>query len=589
MMRRQTIQTIAAVLSMLAPFADVPHAHAQFAAPEGSSGLAAKPLVTARRQMVVAAHPLAADAGLEILNAGGTAVDAMIATQLVLNLVEPQSSGLGGGAFLLTWTPATGALKSYDGRETAPAAATPSHFMLADGARLPYRDVAFSGRSVGVPGVMHLMETAYKVHGRLPWARLFEPAIKLAEAGFPVSARLHTLLQGAGAIQDQRFAPEARAYFYDANGAPWPVGYLLKNPTFAETLRTLAAQGAGGFYTGPIAAAVVASANAAPGLPSTITLDDLADYKTIEREPVCLPYRSHRICGMGPPSSGALTVGATLALIEPFDLGRAPLLPAALHTIAEAEKLAFADRDFYIGDPGAVTVPAGMLNRAYLNLRRSLIVPDKAMPKATPGEPPGSLPRRAGVDGTIEAAGTSHLSIVDAAGNAVALTTTIEQAFGSHRWAAGFLLNNQLTDFSFNPTDAVGRPIANAVAPGKRPRSSMSPTLIFGPDNRLKAVLGSAGGSRILLHVIKAVVGVIDWQLDAQSAVDLPNFGSRNTGVFELETQIAGDLLGKKMQLFGHQIEPSNSASGLHLIVRRSDGTLEGGADARREGLARGN
>jgi gamma-glutamyltranspeptidase / glutathione hydrolase len=586
MLRRQTI---AAVLASLIALVANPRADAQFAAPEGASGLSAKPLVTARRQMVVAAHPLAADAGLEILNAGGTAVDAMIATQLVLNLVEPQSSGLGGGAFLLTWTPATGALKSYDGRETAPATATPGQFMLADGARLPYADAAFSGRSVGVPGVMHLMETAYTVHGRLPWARLFEPAIKLAETGFPVSARLHTLLREASVDNGRRFAPGARAYFLDETGAPWPVGHLLKNPAFAETLRTLAAQGAGGFYTGPIAAAVVAGANAAPGLPAAMTLEDLAGYKTIERDPVCVTYRRHRICGMGPPSSGALTVGATLALIEPFDLGRTPMAPAGLHTIAEAEKLAFADRDFYIGDPGSVTVPAGMLNRAYLTLRRTLIVPDKAMLKASPGEPPGSLPRRAGLDATIEAAGTSHLSIVDAAGNAVALTTTIEQGFGSHRWAAGFLLNNQLTDFSFNPTDADGRPIANAVGPGKRPRSSMSPTLAFGPDNRLKAVLGSAGGSRIILHAVKTIVGVIDWQLDAQSAVDLPNFGSRNSGVFELETQVAGGLLGKKMQLYGHQVEPSNSASGLHLIIRRPDGTLEGGADARREGLARGN
>ncbi len=558
---------------------------AQLAAPEGNSGLIAKPLVTARRQMVVAAHPLAADAGAEILAAGGTAVDAMIAAQLVLGLVEPQSSGLGGGAFLLTWNPVRGELKSYDGRETAPAAATAADFLSADGKPMPFFEAALGGRSIGVPGVMALLETAYTAHGRLPWARLFTRAIALAEEGFPVSARLHALL--AGEAGGAAFAPAARAYFFDAAGAPWPVGHLLKNPEYAATLRLLAVQGAGGFYTGPVAAAVVEAATHAPKHPSAMTLDDLAAYKAVARAPLCFPYRRHRICSMGPPSSGALTVGATLGLVAPFDLGRVPMAPAALHLIGEAEKLAFADRDQFIADPAFVAAPVGMIDPVYLARRRPLIDPAKAMQKAPPGTPPGLAGKRAGIDATVEAAGTSHLSIIDAAGNAVALTTTIEQGFGSHRWAAGFLLNNQLTDFSFRPVDDAGAAIANAVGPGKRPRSSMAPTFVFAPGGRLRAVLGSAGGSRIILHVVKAIVGVVDWQLDAQSAVDLANFGSRN-GPFEIETAVAGELLGAKLRLSGQDVQTSNTASGLHIIVRRPDGTLEGGADARREGVARG-
>jgi gamma-glutamyltranspeptidase / glutathione hydrolase len=564
-------------------------AQAQFAAPEGTSGLQAKPLVTARKQMVVAAHPLAAEAGLEILNAGGSAVDAMIATQLVLNLVEPQSSGLGGGAFLLTWNSLRSELKGYDGRETAPAAATPANFLKADGTPLPFPEASVSGKSIGVPGVMHMLESAYKAHGRLPWARLFEPAIKLAETGFPLSARLNTLLASPELGGAASFDPAARAYFFDDTGKRHAAGHILRNPEFAVTLRILAEQGAGGFYSGSIAEAVVKSATQAPTHPSGMTLADLSTYQSIPRAPLCFSYRRHRICSMGPPSSGALTVGATLRLVEAYDLGKTPMAPSALHLIAEAEKLAFADRDQYIADPAFTTQSPGMLDAFYQGRRRVLIKRDTAMGKALPGEPPGYFPKRAGLDATIEAAGTSHLSIVDAQGNAVALTTTIENGFGSHRWAAGFLLNNQLTDFSFLPTDASGRAIANAVGPGKRPRSSMSPTFVFGPNGKLKAVLGSAGGSRIILHAVKTIVGIVDWGLDAQSAVDLPNFGSRNAGPFELETKVAGELLGAKLALFGHQVVNVDATSGLHVIIRRPDGLLEGGADARREGVARGD
>ncbi len=583
-MRARFLWVLSAGLAM-----SVPSAHAQLAAPEGTSGLQAKPLVTARRQMVVAAHPLAVDAGLEILTAGGSAVDAMIATQLVLNLVEPQSSGLGGGAFLLTWNPVRGELKSYDGRETAPAAATPELFLNADGSPMPYPEASTGGKAVGVPGLMQLLETAYKAQGRLPWGRLFEPAIKLAEGGFPISARLNTLLGSAETGGAASFDPAARAYFFDDAGKPRPVGHVLKNTQFATSLRTLAAQGASGFYNGPIADAVVKAVTDAPVHPGAMTRTDLLTYVARERAPFCWSYRRHRICSMGPPSSGALTVGATLRLVEAYDLGRTPMTPQALHLIAEAEKLAFADRDQYIADPGFTTQSSGMLDAFYLGRRRALIKRETAMPKAAPGGPPGYGLKRAGLDATLEAAGTSHLSIIDAQGNAVSLTTTIEQGFGSHRWAAGFLLNNQMTDFSFRPTDADGRAIANAVGPGKRPRSSMAPTFVFAPNGRLKAVIGSAGGSRIILHVVKAVVGIVDWGLDAQSAVDLANFGSRNTGPFELEGRVAGELLGAKLELFGHQIVNVDAASGLHVIVRRPDGLLEGGADARREGVARGN
>ena len=556
--------------------------------PEAASGIAAKPLVTAKRQMVVAANPLAADAGLEILRAGGSAVDAAIATQLVLNLVEPQSSGIGGGAFMLHWTNATRQLKSYDGRETAPQAADPKQFLNADGTPKSFPAAILGGTSTGVPGTIALLETAYKSHGRLPWARLFEPAIKLADAGFAVSPRLNALLSDPMSGGPNAFDATARDYFFDAGGKPWPAGHVLKNPALAATLRTLSANGATAFYNGAIAEGIVDTLTHAAIAPSNITSADLAAYRIKQRPPVCTTYRRHRICGMGPPSSGALTVAATLALVEPFDLGSTPMNPAALHLIAEAEKLAFADRDQYIADPDVVPAPMGMIDRRYLAQRRALIRADKAMPFAEAGTPPGIAAKRAGLDATVEAAGTSHVAIIDAAGNAVALTTTIEFAFGAHKLTGGFLLNNELTDFSFKPIDDQGRPIANAVGPGKRPRSSMAPTFVFAPNGRLMAVLGSAGGSEIIPHVVKTIVGLIDWKLDAQSAVDLPNFGSRN-GPFELETKLAGQLLGLKMALYGQAVRPLTAPSGLHAIVRRPNGLLEGGADPRREGVARGD
>jgi gamma-glutamyltranspeptidase/glutathione hydrolase len=556
------------------------------AAPEPPSGLEVKALATAKKFMVAAANPLAVDAGVEILKAGGSAVDAAIAVQLVLNLVEPQSSGIGGGAFLVHFDARTGRIRTWDGRETAPAAAKPDRLMRPDGGQRGFNEAVFGGQSVGTPGVVALLVETHRRLGKLPWARLFQPAIRIADDGFEVSRRLNMLLTTLG---PQNFDATARAYFFDEAGAPRPVGHLLKSPAFAQTLRAIAANGADGFYKGPVAEAVVKAVREAPNHQGDITLQDLAAYRVVEREPVCVSYRRHRICGMGAPSSGMLTMGQTLKLVEPFDLGRNALDDRGMHLIAEAQKLAYADRDRYIADPAFVRVPGGLLDGAYLDARRATIDPAQMrQPVADPGFPPGAGALRAGIDATMESFGTSHLSIVDARGDAVAMTTTIENAFGARLMAAGFLLNNELTDFSFRDRDANGNPIANAVAGGKRPRSSMAPTIVLGPDNKLRAVMGSPGGSRIILYVTKLTVGLIDWKLDAQAAADLPNFGSRNTGDFEIEAALSGALPVAKLRARGHRVTAPDMTSGVHLIVRRPDGTLEGGADPRREGVARG-
>jgi gamma-glutamyltranspeptidase/glutathione hydrolase len=554
------------------------------AAPEAASGFTPKTVAIASRSMVAAAHPAAVDAGLAMLDAGGSAVDAAIAVQLVLNLVEPQSSGIGGGAFLVHYDRVRRAVRTYDGRETAPAAATPTRFLKPDGSPRAFPEAVFGGESVGVPGLVRLLATAHARHGRLPWARLFEPAIALAEAGFPVSPRLNALLAGTAAVN---FDAAARAYFFAADGTPHPVGHILKNPAFAETLRALAAGGADAFYTGPIADALVRTVADAPNHKGDLTLADLAAYKVVERPALCVDYRANRVCGMGPPSSGGIAIAQMLKLVEPTTLGRAPLNPDAVHLIAQAQKLAYADRDLYVADPDQVPVPvAGLVDPRYLAARRAWIDPYRAKARADAGDPPRVV-RRAGLDETRESVGTSHISIVDAAGNAVSMTTTIENGFGSRLMTGGFLLNNQLTDFSFRPVDAAGLPIANAVAPGKRPRSSMAPTLVLFPDGRVRAVLGSPGGSRIPLYTAKALIGLLDWQLDPQTAVDLPNFGSRN-GPLELERGMASLLLKAQMLDRGHEVVDPDMTSGLHVILRRADGTLLGAADPRREGAAKG-
>ncbi len=584
--------------SLLGAPAPAPAQRTQIA-PEAATGHAQKPLAHARSYMVSAANPLAVEAGTQMLQEGGSAVDAAIAVQLVLNLVEPQSSGIGGGAFLLHWDAAAKQLKTYDGRETAPAAARPDRF-LRHGQPMPFDEAVHSGLSIGVPGLVRLLEEAHRQHGKLPWPRLFAPAISLAENGFPVSPRLNLLLTWMGA---ENFGPAARQLFFDEHGGARPAGFKLTNPAFADTLRQIAEAGSRAFYSGPVADAIVAAAAGAPNFPGDVTVSDLAGYTTKERPPVCIDYRRYRVCGMGPPSSGGIAVAQTLKLLEPFDLGRGPeaaLNPRAMHLIAEAEKLAFADRNRYLADPEFVKVPDTLLDPAYLEERRKLIDPSSAMPRPGPGLPPGAERQAFGTDATRESVGTSHISIVDSAGNAVSMTTTIESAFGSRVLAAGFLLNNELTDFSFRPRDAEGRPVANAVASGKRPRSSMAPTIVFDEDGRLKAVLGSPGGSRIILYVVKALVALIDWDMDAQAAAALVNFGSRGDA-FEIEYDPATDWralirpwlstpsLWQAMRLrpFGHDIAPDLLTSGLHIVVVGQDG-LEGGADPRREGMASG-
>lgn len=554
------------------------------AAPELGTGFATKPRVTANRFMVVAANPLAVDAGYAMLAQGGSAIDAAIAVQLVLNIVEPQSSGMGGGAFLLHYARASRRLTTYDGRERAPAAARAERFFNADGTVRAFPNAVFGGLSVGVPGVVRLMATTHQAHGRLPWDALFVPAIKHAREGFAVSGRLHALLKAQGATA---FEAKARELYFAPDGAPHPIGHNLKNPEFAATLDVIARQGADAFYNGPIAAAIVAAVRDAPNHHGDLTIADLANYRVAVRRPECAIYRKLRICGMGPPSSGGIAVLQTLKLIEPFDLGTEPLNAEALHVIAEAQKLAYADRDRFIGDPDFVAVPQGLLNRDYLTARRSMIRRDKVMPKAEPGNPPGAVDQRAGLDTTIESPGTSHISIIDGRGNAVAMTTTIENAFGSRILAAGFLLNNQLTDFAFNPRDSQDRPLANAIAPGKRPRSSMAPMIAVDRVGRVRIVTGSPGGSRIILYVVKTIVGIVDWKLDAQKAADLANFGSRN-GPLEIEATAVGISAWRQIALKGHSVRHEEMTSGVHSIVRLKSGKLEAGIDPRREGAARG-
>jgi gamma-glutamyltranspeptidase/glutathione hydrolase len=552
-------------------------------APEAGTGWGETQTATATRFMVTAANPLAVAAGVEILKAGGSAVDAAIAVQLVLNVVEPQSSGIGGGGFLVHFTKADGSLTTFDGRETAPMSATPERFLLPDGSARGFDEAVLSGLSTGTPGLLRMLELAHKRFGKLAWKRLFEPAIRVAEDGFPVSTRLNLLLYIEG---PDAFDSEAQALYFSPSGWPRGIGSILRNPALAATLRTVADQGVDVFYRGLLAEAIVADAKGAPTVAGDLTAADLAAYRAIERAAVCAPYRGYRVCGMGPPSSGGTTVGATLALLDGLEVGREALDRAGVGLIAEAEKLAYADRDRYLADPDFVAVPPGLLDPSYIAERRRLIDPDAPRPKAEAGTPPLKSGALFGVDNTLERSGTTHLSVVDPQGNAVALTSSIEGVFGSHRMVEGFFLNNQLTDFAFKPVDKDGRPVANRVEGGKRPRSSMAPTIVLDAQGRLFMVTGSPGGSRIILYVVKSIVCVIDWQCSAKQAAELVNFGSRN-GPLEVESGLAGARLGMAMWIRGHKISPQLMTSGLHIILARDDG-YEGAADPRREGIAVG-
>ena len=548
------------------------------APPAGDAGAPA-----GARQMVAAANPIAAEAGLAMLRAGGSAVDAAIAAQMVLNLVEPQSSGIGGGGFLLHFAAAGGAIDAYDGRETAPAAATPDMFLDPQGEPMAFDDAVVGGLSVGVPGTLRLLELAHREHGRLPWARLFEPAIELADRGFAVSPRLAKLI-----AEDEflRTDPAAAAYFYDAAGAARPAGAVLRNPDFAATLRTVAAGGADAFYRGPIARDIVAAVRGAPGNPGRLTESDLAEYRAKARPALCRPYRRWTVCGMPPPTSGGVATLQILGLLEGFDL--AALDPAsfeAVHLIAEASRLAFADRNRYLADDDFVAVPVGeLLSETYLRRRAEAISPARSLGVAEPGRFGGDI-AWATPPAAPEPPSTSHLSVVDAAGNAVSFTSSIEGAFGSRLMVRGFLLNNQLTDFAFRP-ERNGMPVANRVEPGKRPRSSMAPTLVLDGGGWLRLVAGSPGGASIIGYVVKAIVAVLDWNLDPQAAVALPNFVNRN-GATILEADTAVAAIGPILEALGHEVEPREMTSGLHVIAVTPAGLL-GGADPRREGVALG-
>ncbi|MBI5499056.1 MAG: gamma-glutamyltransferase [Deltaproteobacteria bacterium] len=559
-------------------------------APEPSSGWTDKPGWTAEHWMVAAANPLAAKAGAEMLRDGGSAIDAAIAVELVLTLVEPQSSGIGGGAFLLHWDGRT--VTAWDGRETAPAAASETLF-LRDGKPMEPYDGIVGGRSVGVPGLLRMLEAAHRRFGKLAWGRLFEPAIEVAENGFAVSPRLATLLAAEKHLSAD---PAARAYFYDADGRPRTAGAVLRNPELAAVLRELAARGADAFYTGSIAEAVVAKVRNHPANPGLLTPADLADYRPKERTPLCFDYRRWRVCGFPPPSSGGIAVGQMLGILGTTDIAAHPpkrspsggwtLDPLAVHLFAEAGRLAYADRARYLADPDFIEVPvAGLLDPAYL-VERAALIGDRSLDVAPPGTPPAALVAH-GADRSADLPSTSQISVVDAQGNTLSLTATIEDGFGSRQMVLGFLLNNQLTDFSFAPADDAGRPIANRVQPGKRPRSSMSPLLVFDrADGRFLMTLGSPGGSAIINYVAKVLVATLDWDLDVQTAVSLPNFGSRN-GPTELEAGRVDDTLADALRARGHDVVLVELNSGVQAIERTASGWF-GGADPRREGVALG-
>jgi gamma-glutamyltranspeptidase / glutathione hydrolase len=558
-------------------------AAAQAPMPEAASGHQDHRPIFASHDMVVAAHPLAAEAGRDILRAGGNAIDAAIAAALVLNLVEPQSSGVGGGGFLVYYGAAHRTVTTFDGRETAPLAAKPDRFLNADGTPMHFFTAVVGGRSIGTPGYLRMLEMAHAKFGKLPWANLFVPAIKLATDGFPVSDRLHAL-----AAQDPylRQSPSAKGYFYHPDGTPLATGETVKNPQLARVFTEVAMQGATAFYTGPIAkdiARAVASASPAGDL----TADDLAAYRAKEREPVCGPYRAWRVCGMGPPSSGGIALIQLLGMLQRFAPKQLDLpSPGAVHLFAEAGKLAFADRDRYLGDTDFVPAPvAGLLDPHYLAARAKLIDPERdSGAPVPPGDPPQHH-AALGDDASPELPSTSDLAAIDRDGNAVSMTVSIENQFGSRIMVDGFLLNNELTDFSFLP-ERDGKPVANRVQPGKRPRSSMSPTLVFGRHG-LKMIVGSAGGPAIIEDVGKTVVAALDEHLDLQAAVDLPDVGNRNVDT-EIEAGPWAAALAAALTARGHRVRIAPHPSGIAAIEVTGKG-LEGAADSRRDGTGAGD
>lgn len=537
------------------------------------------------RDMIAAANPLAAEAGRDMLRRGGSVVDAAIAAQLVLNLVEPESSGIGGGAIMVLWSAKDRRVTSFDGRETAPAAAKPDRFLDAQGKPLGYFAALLGGRSVGVPGALRMLDLAHRRYGKLPWASLFAPAIRLAENGFPVSAKMHDEL-----ARDRLFpkAGTAHDYFFTEDGNAKPAGTILTNPAFAATLETIAKGGADAFYRGAIAADIAAAVTQAAINPGDMTVADITNYRAKERPPVCGAYRVYRLCGMGPPSSGGVAVLEMLGLLQAFDLRHQENTAEAWNLFAQASRLAYADRDRYIADPDFVPAPIqGLLDRRYLAARSKLIDPAHMPPgPVAAGDPPGRHAANWGRDLTPEFPSTSNLAVIDRDGNALAMTTTIEFAFGAHLMVRGFLLNNELTDFSFVADDN-GRPVANRVEGGKRPRSSMSPTLVFDKSGKLVMSVGSAGGAAIITDVAKTLIAALDWHYGMQRAMDLPNLSNRN-GATELETTPDADALAAALAAEGHEVRRTGRGSGLSGIRVTKQG-FDGAADKRRAGTALGD
>nr|WP_124361170.1 gamma-glutamyltransferase [Pseudomonas sp. R3-52-08] len=557
----------------------------------------------AERHMAAAANPLAAQAGREMLRQGGSAIDAAIAMQAVLTLVEPQSSGIGGGAFIMLWDGAN--VHAYDGRETAPAGATERLFLNADGTPMAFTDAQIGGRSVGTPGVLRALEMAHKQHGHLQWAKLFEPAIRLSEQGFAISPRLHSLIAADRFIAQ---SPDMAAYFLNADGSPKATGTLLKNPALAKVFKRIAKEGPDALYHGPIADEIARKVQGNRNAGS-LTQADLTGYAARERTPLCTDYKHWKVCGMPPPSSGGIAVAQILGTLQALEardprLAIAPMTPIrstspagleptpeAVHLIAEAGRLAFADRALYVADADFTPVPvAGLIAPDYL-AQRAALIGERSMGVAKPGQPAGIRVAYA-PDRSPLRISTSQVVAVDDQGGAVSMTTTVEAAFGSHVMVQGFLLNNQMTDFSFIAEEN-GQPVANRVQPGKRPRSAMAPTLVFDRQSgELLATVGSPGGSQIIEYVSKSLVAMLDWKLDPQAAISLPNFGSRN-GATELEAGLFSPGVKQALKSKGHALSEIDMTSGVQAIVRTRDAqgkvSLSGGADPRREGEALGD
>ncbi|WP_298854787.1 gamma-glutamyltransferase [uncultured Ruegeria sp.] len=538
--------------------------------------------VTSENWMVAAANPLAVEAGAKVLREGGSAADAMVAVQVVLGLVEPQSSGLGGGAFLVWYDAATGQMTTLDGRETAPLAATPTLFHNENGEPQKFFDAVVGGLSVGTPGTPALLEEAHRRWGRSSWPGLFADGIRLADEGFLVSPRLASLVEN-DAERLSRF-PETAAYFLPG-GEPLQQGQRLMNPAYADTLRVLASDGVAGFYGGEIAADIVRTVRNAPGNPGVLSGTDLALYQVIEREPVCAQYRAYEVCGMGPPSSGALTVGQILGMLNSYDLtAMGPESAEAWRLIGDASRLAFADRGRYMADSDFVPMPTnGLVDPDYLSQRAALLESEGALAEVAPGQPEFDHALIWADDVSLELPSTSHISIVDSYGNVLSMTTTIENGFGSRLLTNGFLLNNELTDFSFK-THSNGVPIANRLEPGKRPRSSMSPTIVM-QDGTPVLAIGSPGGSRIIGYVAKSIIAWADWGMDVQQALSLPHLVNR-FGTYDVEAGTAAEGFTDALVQLGFEANPRDLTSGLHAI--EIDDGLTGGADPRREGIALG-